>query len=272
MDKENKMKNFNVFVGGLSSDTTKEDLVLYFEKFGEVKKCEPQMWKSSKKKCRGFALLTVAEESTYHRIIKAQHIIKGRNVECKKAFKSKKELRKYENDLKGRKIFVGGLPLSLTTDQLLAYFKKIAPVDIAYIVKNSCTKSSRGFGYVCFSEKEGCRRALEAKNLVIKGKAISCSPYRSKPKSPEDDRSHRLTAESDLNYDENEMFNIWYGRDLIRYDPKLGAFFNLRRGLSPKNVIYSIVDIIRRDNRRSITNGLTELSNLRYNISRIAQF
>lgn len=183
MEEEKNYSAYQVFVGGLPSNTTENDLLQYFKQFGAINSCKPQMWKSSKKKCRGFALLNCNNRLTYQKIIRSKHTFKNRLIECKKAFSSKKELREYEEDLIGRKVFVGGLPLNLRSEQLQKFFQKFAEVEIAYVVTKHKCKKSKGFGYVCFRTVEECHRILKIKKFDLNGKKITCSPYEHKCKN-----------------------------------------------------------------------------------------
>jgi len=54
---QNLGQKFEIFVGGLPSDSTKESMLEYFQQFGPILDCSPQFWssKSSKgQKCRGY--------------------------------------------------------------------------------------------------------------------------------------------------------------------------------------------------------------------------
>lgn len=86
------------------------------------------------------------------------HIIKGKKVECKKAIP--KEViqnqneqmnedilrRKQSNDIQfySRKLFVGGLPLTLTGEEMIKYFSQYGEVESCLIKKEEDTGKSRG--------------------------------------------------------------------------------------------------------------------------------
>lgn len=51
------------------------------------------------------------------------------------------------------KIFVGGLDFKLTSEELNEHFQKFGEVHDAIILKDIYTGSSRGFGFVTFTEE-----------------------------------------------------------------------------------------------------------------------
>ena len=168
----------SIFVGGLSSRCQRQHLFEYFKQFGNILKCEPQMWKRSNMRCRGFALIQCGDSATYKAILaQPRHHFQGRNIECKKYFKSKEKLNQYNKELIQRKLFVGGLPPKATTQDLEELFKEIGEIDIAYIITHHKTGRSKGFGYVCFKAKEARDRALRIKDFEMFGKMVSCSEY-----------------------------------------------------------------------------------------------
>ena len=118
-------------------------------------------------------------------ILKSQpHIIKGKKLDCKLAipkdqidnclslnkstnnirinpFSSDKNLKNSKNankknniNIYERKMFVGGLHPSLTTDSLKNYFSEFGKIEKVIIMKDKLTGRSRGFGFIIFSEKE----------------------------------------------------------------------------------------------------------------------
>lgn len=82
---------YEIFIGGLPSDTTKDDLFEYFSQFGDILKCCPQFWSKKigkKKKCKGFGTIICRDKSTYFKILgKKLHRFKDRKIECKEKLK-----------------------------------------------------------------------------------------------------------------------------------------------------------------------------------------
>jgi hypothetical protein len=53
----------------------------------------------------------------------------------------------------GRKVFVGGLNPTTTTEDLHKYFSTFGEVDDSCVITDAVTNESRGFGFVVFEEK-----------------------------------------------------------------------------------------------------------------------
>ena len=71
INSDDNSKNLEIFVGGLSSETIECELFDYFSKFGQIESCQPQFWmKGSKKfKCRGYALVSCLNQTTFDAIL-----------------------------------------------------------------------------------------------------------------------------------------------------------------------------------------------------------
>lgn len=174
---------FEIFVGGLPSDTNHDSLLQYFNTFGDIVSCEPQFWtKGSKKsKCRGYGIVICGNEKTFNKILaKNPHKFEDRRIECKKRLK-KQKLAKYSKDLLKRKIFVSGLPSYINSNRLQEFFEEqVGPIEIAYIIKHRKSKKSRGFGFVVFKEKEDRERVISQKEFTLNARTISCNAYEPK--------------------------------------------------------------------------------------------
>ncbi|XP_037068203.1 RNA-binding protein Musashi homolog 2-like isoform X2 [Pollicipes pollicipes] len=74
-----------VFVGGVSQETSSQELLEYFSQFGKVLECSLQMDNNTKRH-RGFAFVTFENEDHSARVVKKHHhVVKSKTVECKYA-------------------------------------------------------------------------------------------------------------------------------------------------------------------------------------------
>lgn len=202
-----------VFIGGLESRTTNRDLLQHFGSFGVIRLCEVQCWKNNPAKCRGFAIMDVADYTTYENILLTPHRLNGRQIEVKKLIHDKKELKEQTSEIHERKIFVSSLPKKLTDIELTDYFGQFGPVELAYIIKHHRDGKSKGFGFVCFYDKTSKQKALamaQAGGLTINGKSIICSSYSSKlnTKDKKDQYSIEANSAEDLNSSNSGQVNI----------------------------------------------------------------
>lgn len=103
-------KTRKIFVGGLASNTVKEDLENYFSEFGEVDEAM-LMFDRQTNRHRGFGFVNFVDEKTVDKICEIQfHEINGKKVECKKAQPKEIMMPRLQNALKARAVqFTGYL-------------------------------------------------------------------------------------------------------------------------------------------------------------------
>ena len=63
-----------------------------------------------------------------------------------------------------KKLYVGGLPYSVTDEELQQVFAAHGTVESARVITDKYTDSSRGFGFVEMSTQEEAEKAIESLN------------------------------------------------------------------------------------------------------------
>jgi len=103
-----------IFVGGLASNTVKEDLENYFGKFGEVDEAM-LMFDRQTNRHRGFGFVNFVDEKTVDEICNIHfHEINGKRVECKKAQPKEVMMPALQRAIKARAVqFTGYLASGL---------------------------------------------------------------------------------------------------------------------------------------------------------------
>lgn len=209
-DQMRRRSELMIFVGGLESTITNSELLAYFGSFGVIRFCEVQCWKNNPVKCRGFALLDVADLTTYENILLTPHRLNGRAIEVNKMILNKEELEEHTQDLNDRKIFVSNLPKKLTDVDLAQFFSQYGEIELAYIIKHHKDNKSKGFGFILYYRKEDKAAAIDIADndgLFINGKRITCQTYVAKCKkltdsnnsesfSPDNEFHHMASDES----------------------------------------------------------------------------
>ena len=73
-----------------------------------------------------------------------------------------------------KKIYVGGLPYSVTDGQLLTLFQAHGTVESANVVTDRYTDRSRGFGFVEMGTQEEAEKAIQALNgTELEGRTLT---------------------------------------------------------------------------------------------------
>jgi RNA-binding protein Musashi len=79
-----RSESCKIFVGGLSSEVTEKEFGDYFSKFGNVKDAVVMVDRNTGSS-RGFGFITFEKEETVDKVLNAEHEIKGKYVEIKRA-------------------------------------------------------------------------------------------------------------------------------------------------------------------------------------------
>jgi len=175
IDDSSEVNERKLFVGGLSWATTEDGLRQYFENLG-LHVDTVTIMRDKRGRSRGFGFLTLASPKEIEMAISFHLHIDGRKVEAKRAIP--------QSDMSNhaKKIFVGGLPVSLTNIDFRKYFECFGKVLESQIMTDRDSGRSRGFGFITFEEE---KTAAEVLMLIhtISGKPVEVK--QAEPKSPQ---------------------------------------------------------------------------------------
>ena len=80
-----------------------------------------------------------------------------------------------------KKLYVGGLPYSVTDEQLTELFQSHGTVESAKVITDRYTDRSRGFGFVEMSTQQEAEQAIQALNgTELEGRSLTVNE--SKPR------------------------------------------------------------------------------------------
>lgn len=169
-----------VFVGGVAWETTEEKFAKHFQKYGAITDSVIMKDKHTRKP-RGFGFVTFSDPSVIDRVLEDEHNIDGRTVEVKRTVP--REEMSTKDGPKTRKIFVGGIPASLTEGKLKEHFSSYGKVAEHQIMVDHSTGRSRGFGFVTFESEDAVERVMsEGRMHDLAGKQVEIK--RAEPKKP----------------------------------------------------------------------------------------
>ncbi|KAL6661737.1 hypothetical protein ACP70R_001121 [Stipagrostis hirtigluma subsp. patula] len=153
-----------IFVGGLPRDTTDATFVKHFGQYGEIVDSVIMKDRHTSQP-RGFGFITYSNPAVVDKVIEDTHVINGRQVEIKRTI-PKGTMQSNSKDFKTRKIFVGGLPSTLTEDDFRNFFAKYGTVVDHQIMLDHETKRSRGFGFIVFASEQVVDNLLANGNMI----------------------------------------------------------------------------------------------------------
>lgn len=130
---------------------------------------------------RGFGFVVFADPEVADEVASGQHTINGRQVEAKKAVprdgdsngtrqqpnpqaqaKPGIEATVEQNqDVRTKKIFVGGLPPTITEEAFRGYFEEFGKIQDAVVMYDHATNRPRGFGFVTYESEDSVEKVFE---------------------------------------------------------------------------------------------------------------
>ncbi len=89
-----------------------------------------------------------------------------------------------------KKLYIGGLPWDITSDELREVFEEFGEIIESKVVKDRYTGRSRGFGFLTFKADEDALKAIEeGDGGEIDGKTIKVREAKDKNKDKRRNRS-----------------------------------------------------------------------------------
>ncbi|CAN4082403.1 unnamed protein product [Withania somnifera] len=169
-----------IFIGGLARETTSAQFVKHFGKYGEI--IDSVIMKERRTgQPRGFGFVTYADPSVVDKVIEDDHVINGKQVEIKRTIP--RGGGSSSKDFKTKKIFVGGIPTTVSEDEFRDFFSKFGEVKEHQIMRDHSTNRSRGFGFIMFDTEKSVEDILAIGNrLEFAGTQVEIK--KAEPKRP----------------------------------------------------------------------------------------
>lgn len=158
-----------LFIGGISWETSEEKLKDYFSAYGDV--LETVIMKDrTTGRARGFGFVAFADPSVADRVLLEKHTIDGRVVEAKKAVPREEQHNFARSNNAGpvsggltrtKKIFVGGLPSTLSEEEFKNYFAQFGDITDVVVMYDHNTQRPRGFGFITFDSEDSVEKVVQ---------------------------------------------------------------------------------------------------------------
>ena len=162
-----------MFLGGLSWDTTEDDLTEYFGQFGHVANVSIK-YNAATGNPRGFGFITFTNDDSIEAVLNSgPHTVKNKQIDPRKA--------KSKLNANLKKIFVGGVDSSMTEDELRDYFSRFGRVDGIELPFDKIRNRRREFCFIIFDTKEAADAACGESKQFIGGR--DCDIKRAQPQN-----------------------------------------------------------------------------------------
>jgi RNA recognition motif-containing protein len=156
-----------IYVGNVSFETTKEQLVECFEQYGTVSDCYVPL-DSNTGMMRGFAFIRMPNEEESNKAIESSNgeMLGGRDIEVSVSLpRGQAPPRRNRNRQPPNqtKIYVGNLPFETDADELTELFQDFGTVNDCYMPEDRMTGRGRGFGFISMptEDAEGAIEELD---------------------------------------------------------------------------------------------------------------
>ncbi|VDD94543.1 unnamed protein product [Enterobius vermicularis] len=155
-----------IFVGGLSTSTTDEQLKEYYSQWGKLVDCIV-MRDPTTKRSRGFGFVSFSKQSEVDTAMANRpHVIDGKTVDPKRAV-PRDQSQRSETNLSTKRLYISGVREEHTEEMFEEYFSQFGKVVKAEIILDKATSKPRGFAFISFEDYDPVDKCVLIKSHQI---------------------------------------------------------------------------------------------------------
>ena len=144
-----------IIVRLLDENTSLDTIKNYFSNFGTINDIDLKTDESGKS--RGFCFITFIDASIIDNIVEEPHSIDGKEVIVARAIP-------YKDRTKTNKLFVGGLPESLSEQDIHSFFEQFGKIEKIETVIDQETQRRKHFCFIVFDSTDAVEKVVNGKN------------------------------------------------------------------------------------------------------------
>lgn len=184
---QSEARGVSLFIGGLSKETSLQEIISYVEQFSPVTYFHMPVHKVSGQPV-GYAFVRVASPRAADMLVNQANNIGGRIVDVQIAV-DKQEKESYKQDLLKRKVFIAGIKHFVDFSHIELALQAQGELKIFYKIETS--HKNRGLAFAEFFDTNAAEKVV-AKGLYVDGCQLRVSFFRPKPGT---EQSHLLMGE-----------------------------------------------------------------------------
>ena len=168
-----------VFLVGLSVKFSEEQISEFFKATLDVQVKHVNLLKNKKKRYTGCAVVELASAGGVQKILNKERFeLRGRRFFAKPHLSGEK-LKKYQREVKSKRVFIHNVDPSFTNKDIRAIFTQLAPIEDAFLIESFDPSKANAlkYGYVMFKHLDDAQKMIQKGSLKVKGCTIIIMPY-----------------------------------------------------------------------------------------------
>ncbi|KAL1830996.1 hypothetical protein ACET3Z_000647 [Daucus carota] len=171
---ETDVSHRKLFFHGLGWDTTRQAVVLSFEKYGEIEDCSLIIDKGTGR-AKGFGFVVFKSRDGAKKALEEGKLkIDNRVVWCQLACVGPVGNVGGLDGFGSRKISVGNVGKDVDSGKLREFFERFGEIEVGPLGFDAGTGKSRGYAIFIFKNLDSVKKVLEETNKVFEGVMLNC--------------------------------------------------------------------------------------------------